>query len=290
MELEIKLNLPIMNKLLTPIALCAISASAHAALTAPSGLDIIKDWNFDGDGAPEGTVDSGASATDWTKNSWESVQNDGGVSNIYSGLQNDANLYVNTTYTRGDVTGALTYGQSAVTSNRGFDIELGDTMTSGFIDYNALLAQTSGSSNTYSSKVTLWNGSTRMFEFNMRQQNQLRYLDADGSTQKTISTTSADLSQSNQFQLSWDSDSVDIFFGDNANSSANEVTLENLAFIGNISGGVTKISFTANTSGATVDTTLENLYIAGATAAVPEPSASALFGLGGLTLLARRRR
>jgi hypothetical protein len=157
-------------------------------------------------------------------------------------------------------------------------------MLKGFVDLNAYITKSGDNGaggDTVSSKISLFNGNTELFQLNIRKENQVRYVDSTGNQNISGVTTTS----SNQYQLSWNNGQYGFFF-ENAGGTSTELT--GLSAIGNSSAAVTKIVFESGTTGARATTYIENISISGST--IPEPSTTALLGIAGLSLFTRRRR
>ncbi len=246
----------------------------HAALTKPTGLNVIKSWNFDGDGALGGTVDSGASGTDWVNNSADSVlaEIDSTFGPAYTNANKDTNLFVDTT------AGTLTYQAPVIGQESRFKFDLGGDMSAGWLDMRAMAEQTSGSS-TFSAKVRFLNGGTTVAELNMRRNNALRWT-VEGAADNAFASET--VNAFNGYQVAWENGQISLFWDDEANGGANATTKAPVA----ITQDINAIQFTVTTSGTAGKGTLDSLNIE----AIPEPATLGLVGIFSGALLFLRRR
>ena len=231
---------------------------AEAVLVKPLGLGVYKEWNFDGDGVVGGTVDSGASATDWINHSWVSVQDDGGFSSKNAAYKDPANLFVNTS---GD--GTLTYQAPIIGPSGTMVLDLGGDRSNGYFEMRALAEALPGGVEVFSAKYTFRDSEGNdLFILNLRKDNQFRWTTASGE-QSTTATVHA----YNSYQVAWDNGTVSLFFDDEAGGAGGAVSHLNQSYIGNSVADVAEIQFEITTSGTAGKATIDRMTIA----VIPEP-------------------
>lgn len=250
------------NKLTTVmVAVVTVTAvAANAALTKPEGLVVYKDWNFDGDGAVGGTVDSGASATDWVNNSWTSVQDDGGFTNLTAAFSNNVNLFVDT------LAGTLTYEGPGTSSSKMY-LDLGGARSSGFFEMRTMAEAIGGGTGLFSAKFTGRDSNgVDLFVLNLRKNTEIRWLTVNDNRDLSGETVNA----FNNYQIGWENGKVSLFWDDDANSGANAKTYLDENYIGNSLEGVAEIEFEVTTSGENGKATIDSMSVE-----VPDPNSAA---------------
>jgi hypothetical protein len=275
------------NTLITISALLLAAFAAQAALTPPAGLAVYKDWNFDGDGLAGGTVDSGATKSDWRDNKWRDVR-DGGDDSVYPDtggflvssaiLQDDANLF---TTAAGD--GTLTYQSPTIGTTANMFLDLGGDRSSGFFEMRAMSEAIGGGTGLYSAKFTFRDsGGSDLFVLNLRKDTELRWTTSSGDLAFAGETANA----FNNYQIAWDNGLVSLFWDDEANGGANATTYLNEGYLGGSVADVAEIQFEVNTSGEAGKVTIDSLSVN----VIPEPATLGMVGMAAATMLFIRRR
>jgi len=252
---------------------------AEAALIKPSGLSVVKSWNFDGDGAIGGTVDSGASGTDWVNNSADSVvaETDSIGGAAFTNANKNANLFVDAT------AGTLTYQAPVINESANMKFDLGGDMNVGWFDMRAMAEALPGGSTTFSAKYSFRDsGGNDLFVLNLRKDNNLRWTTASGD----LNFASEKVNAFNSYQIAWDSGKVSMFWDDEANGGANATTYLDESYIASSVAAVAEIKCEITTSGTSGKATLDNLNIE---AAIPEPATAGLLGISSIVIFALRR-
>ena len=274
--------------LITTAAVVLLAAvAAQAALTPPSGLGVYKDWNFDGDGLAGGTVDSGATKSDWRDGIWRDVR-DGGDDSVYPDtggfavqsaiLQDDANLF---TTAAGD--GTLTYQSPTLGITANMFLDLGGDRSSGFFEMRAMSEAIGAGTGLYSAKFTFRDsGGSDLFVLNLRKDTEIRWTTGSGDLAFAGETANA----FNNYQIAWDNGQVSLFWDDEANGGANATTYLNEGYLGGSVADVAEIQFEVNTSGEAGKVTIDSLSVE----VIPEPATLGLVALVGAGMLFARRR
>jgi hypothetical protein len=263
-----------MNKLMiAALVLLPSAVTTQAALVKPTGLTVVKNWNFDGDGVTGGTVDSGTSGTDWVNNSADSVlaQFNGGTYGVaFTNASKDSNLFVNT------AAGTLTYQSPVLNQESRFRLNFDEAKTAGWLDMRAKAEALSGTIYTARTRFLSSSGGV-LAELNLRQNSEIRF--TIGAVNYAF--TNEAVNSFNGYQIAWENQKISVYFDDEAHSGVNAWAYTGLS----ITGDVASVQWTITSSGATGKGTIDSLNIE----VIPEPATIGMLGLGTLSVLLIRR-
>ncbi len=257
---------------------------ANAALTQPSGLTVLNDWNFNGDGAVGGTVDSGSSATDWINNNTASTISSMGLDSVNSYFTtNGANdrLFVDTASGSGELQ-FITDG----TGVQKFKLGLGAVATSGFFEMSGKFAKTAGTGTTVNTRLSFQDAANNeLFQLHINKHNRLR-LNVGGTDVVDTTLSTAGIKDGfNTYQVGWDNGLIGLYFGDEGGLGTETIDT-GITLAG--STAVSHIQFISGKASGTHGYTnqIESMSVA----AIPEPATMGLVGVfAGATLFIRRR-
>jgi len=276
-----------MKKIFTVASIVLLGAAlAPAGLVEPPGLAVYKDWHFDGDGVSGGTVDSGATKSDWRNHKWRDVRDggddsvypdQGGFKDINSILQDDNNLYVDTSGN-----GTLVYQSPLIGTTGNMFLDLGGDRSSGFFEIRAKAEAIGGGTGLFSAKITARDHDKNdLFVLNLRKNNELRWTTGNGDLTFKDETVNA----FNTYQIAWDNGTVSLFWDDEANGGANATTYLDEPYINGSLADVAELQFEVNTSGEAGRVTIDSLKVS----VIPEPVTVGMMGIGAMGLFLIRR-
>ncbi len=266
------------------LALSATMASAGTQLIKPSGLSVVKGWNFDTAGA--GGVDSGASATDWSTATLASegwvITKTGASSSVAVDTANSRMDAYALDSTNCGVTALLGIG-SATSGYIGATLDA--TNPNSFMGVGFYLVNDDGAGTiTKLAGITIKNAGIAQSDSDENVFNAVT--DTDFMTATGLNLYE-DLAVAHFFEIAWDGNGVDIQVTRNGDSA--KLTVENQAFIG--SSTLTPNAIYIDRPVGWVSGTPRGLYLDDLTIeTVPEPATMSLLALGGIAMLRRRKK